>query len=165
MIFGPAPIRILPTGLIAIQQSAINAATHLSFVNKPDGNRYHVYEQAAVISRPNSILFLQSEFHYNENGDLVPTHIPEQLIHTKSDKLSDDVWIAYWSQNKFVLRGSDLEVWKGRTMKMWSVLQDITIILDLDSADYLESWEDMCINLEFQLSPNLLFISRSPQME
>ena len=146
--------------LRTIQQSASNAATDPSFLGRSYEYRRRVYKPAAIIASPIQILWLKSEFCRNENGDLVPIYIPEKLIHT-SNELSDDVWKAYWSENKFGLGDSDIEVWKGRTQKMWSSLQEIDVVLDLDSANsgYLDSWKEMCINLGRQISPNLLFMT------
>ena len=155
--FHPFIVNSYPTEVKRLktdQQSAANDATDPSFLRQPDGYRRRVYKQAAIISDLNR-LWLKSEFRRNENGDLVPIHIPEELIHT-SNELSDDVWKAYWSENKFGLEDSDLEVWKGRTQKMWSSLRDIYVTLDLDSANSLDSWKEMCINLGRQISPNLL---------
>jgi hypothetical protein len=92
--------------------------------------------------------------------------IPKQLFRI-SREVSDDVLSVFWSENKFSLHGAGVdELLQLGNPITWSSLRYLdvtlnnmsasTLVGDWETSKCLDSWRQVCANLEVHLPPSQL---------
>jgi hypothetical protein len=98
----------------------------------------------------------------DENGDLVPSYIPQKLFDI-SREVSADVLSVFWSENKFCLHDEGLsKLLRLGSPLVWSSLRDLKVVFNIVSwakawnAECLDCWREVCSHLGAHLPPSQL---------